>query len=188
MGVKRYAAVLIAVAMGLGSGVGDALAKKRLLRPGTRAFFAGGQLGGAINLDSWVSQFKIAQEFGWHFSGDSSGPAIGVTVQQSFSENVLSVEMGPKFWWDFQIARNKAIYITPFVHMGFAHLRISVTTPFGTVAGGDTKFGWQFGALGKIIFNDRVYVTFQPFALSLAHGSGGTSLRWDILAGAGATF
>src|SRR5262245_3590119 len=47
-----------------------------MTRSGTRPFFASFSLSPAFNVSNSVTQLKIAQGFGYHFSGDTSGFAL----------------------------------------------------------------------------------------------------------------
>lgn len=156
-----------------------------LLGPGSRTFFGGLHLGGAINASKSVGQFKLGQEFGWHFlSGDFSGPAVGVTLQESFGDNWTFIQFAPKFWWDFLVVPSIGLYVTPFAHIGLAHSSFSVAGQSVS----DTAFNWQIGAAARVILADRFYAFFQPFALDFFHGDGGTGIRYDLQLGGGVTF
>lgn len=154
-----------------------------MLGPNTRDFFAGLTLGGGIKLSKSVSQFKLAQEFGWR-GLRIGGLAIGATLQESFGDNWTLFAIAPKVWWDFQILSNMGLYVTPFLHMGYQYSSFS----FAGQSLGTSAFNWQFGVLGKLIINNRFYVLFQPFAIDLSHSKDGTGARYDIQFGGGLTF
>lgn len=150
------------------------------LRPGTRPMFATFGVGPAAGLSGSVTQLKIAEAFGYHLSGDSSGLAIGVELQQSFGSSIFALEMGPKAWFDIQPIANLGFYLSPSVMLGFGYASAS----FGGSAAG---FDMQFGFEGKLIINDRGLVFFRPFTLDITVGDG-TAVRWDVMFGGGVTF
>ena len=71
----------------------NAHAVPEAIRPGTKAFFAGFQLGGGISVSKSVSQFKLREEFGWHFWGSFSGPAIGLSLSEAFGTGLQAAAL-----------------------------------------------------------------------------------------------
>src|SRR5687768_9804781 len=80
-------------------GAGDARAEEDapVLGPGTQPMFVEAGLGPSIfmgasgeggSVQGGFTQFKLWQEFGYHFSGTADGPAIGVNIEEAFIENV----------------------------------------------------------------------------------------------------
>ena len=75
-----------------------ATAQADILDPGTRPAFASFGLGpaiGAVNLGG-VTQFKMEQQLGYHFSGDSSGIALGLQLAESVGSGVFIFQPGAK--------------------------------------------------------------------------------------------
>jgi len=158
-----------------------ATAAPEAIRPGTKAFFAGLQLGCGIGVTSgFISQVRLRQEFGWHFQGQFKGPAIGVSLSESFGSGGFLFTAAPKFWWDIQIM-DLGLYVAPWIHAGFG-----LATNGSSVA----AFNWAFGAEARLVLFDTGYVSFQPIAFDFYHGDFGTSavVRYNLMFGGGFTF
>ncbi len=182
--VHRWLTAGLLGAATLACGATEARAQD-IIEPGTRPMWAALALGPAIGVvDVGVTQFKLEQEFGYHFSGDSSGPAIGANIGESFGSGAVVVQPGAKFWWDIQILDDMAIYISPNAKLGYG----------GVFAGGASahSFNWQVAAEGKVILGDRGLVFFRPLALDFFAGDGfglnGFAMRYDLMFGGGVTF
>lgn len=126
---------------------------------------------------------KLMFDFGYHFSGDSEGPAIGATIEQTVDNNFYTFNPGFKFWYDIQIT-DYAIYITPQAKAGYA---------FGTCNGcrGAHAFNLAVGVEGKVIFKDRWLVFLRPVYLDTFVGDFFAEtfvLNYDLLIGGGVTF
>lgn len=91
-----------------------------ILRPSTRKMFATFWLGAAAGVSGVGSQMKLGQEFGWHWSGDATGGAIGGYLHESFGSGFTAIQLGPKFWWDFAIMDGLGLYISPSASIGVA--------------------------------------------------------------------
>ena len=152
-----------------------------ILRPGTRPMWAALTLGPTIGVSNFqVTQFKLEQEFGYHFSGDSSGPALGVNIGESFGSGFTVVEPGIKFWWDIPLSDEIAIYLSPNAKVGYG----------GIFAGGGAShaFNWEAALEGKLILGDRGLLILRPLAFDFFAGDGGVAVRYDLMLGGGATF
>lgn len=140
-------------------------------------------LGPAIFLvpGGGFTQFKLEQEFGYHFSGDSSGPALGANIGESFGSGVFLFTPGAKFWWDIQPSSDYAIYITPAVKLGYA---------LGVNGAAAHAFNWSVGAEGRVILGDRGLIFFRPFTLDMYAGDfiDTFAMRYDLMFGGGVTF
>ncbi len=161
----------------LGAASADA---QEILDPGTRPMWAALHLGpaiGVVNIN--VTQFKLEQEFGYHFSGDSSGPALGLNIGESFGSGVFVFTPGAKFWWDIQPASDYAIYIAPQAKIGY-----------GLFTNGATlhTFNWSLGVEGRLILGDRGLIVFRPFSLDMYAGDTDFLMRYDLMFGGGVTF
>lgn len=176
---------LVAGLLGAGTlalSAGEARAQD-LLEPGTRPMWAALAFGPAIGVvDFPVTQFKLEQEFGYHFSGDSSGPAIGANIGESFAGagNFVVFQPGAKFWWDFQILDDMAIYVSPNAKVGYA----------GFFGGGGSAhaFNWELAVEGKVLLGDRGLVFFRPLGLDMFASENGFIMRYDLMFGGGVTF
>jgi hypothetical protein len=158
----------------------EASSKLELMRPGTRAMWATFSVAPAMQISDAVSQLKIAQAAGWHFFGNSSGPAIAFELQESFGSNLFILELGPKFCWDIPISSDLGIYLSPNAMIGMAY-----ASAYGT---SDVGLDLQFGFEGKMVLADRGLLFFRPMTLDIAIGDRGTAVRWDIVFGGGVTF
>lgn len=163
-----------------------------ILQPGQRAFWGAMYLGPAIGANASFTQFKLIQTFGWHFFGESYGPAIAVELQESFGGGGVAIEVLPKFVWDFQIIKNLGLYLSPGVGVGVAHITA------GYLGGGFTAATIQFTFDGKLTLlasSDSAVaweVFFRPFSLDIMAGRAGpfsyTAVRLDLLFGGGVIF
>jgi hypothetical protein len=151
-----------------------------LVDDGTRPMWAALQLGPAFNLDpGFGAFFKLEQEFGYHFSGDNEGPALGGMLAESFGFGAFALQVGPKFWWDIKIS-DMAIYITPHAMLGYGGF-------FGGGAEAHT-FNWEFGAEGRVILGDRFLLSFRPVGIDFFAGDGGLLVNYNLMFGGGVTF
>jgi hypothetical protein len=156
-----------------------------VLRSGTHPLYSSFTMGGAINAKDSFSQFKVAEDIGYHFSGDSSGPAIAFVMQESFGESVIIFETGPQFVYDIPVKDGLGLYLSPSFMIGFL---------IGAPSYGDSGKGVTFQPAfkGKLLLGDRGYVFFQPIGLDIAYiswaGYGGISIRYEMLFGGGVTF
>ncbi|MEZ4442393.1 MAG: hypothetical protein R3B72_25085 [Polyangiaceae bacterium] len=181
---RRVASHLAIAAAAIGTlvvAVPEAQAADDIIAPGTRPMWAALALGPAIGVVNapGFTQFKLEEEFGYHFSGDSSGPALGVNIGESFGGGGVVFQPGMKFWWDIQIVDDMAIYISPNAKVGYGGF-------FGGGAAGHS-FNWEIAAEGKVILGDRGLLFFRPFALDFFAGNG-FLMRYDLMFGGGVTF
>jgi len=159
-------------------------AAEPLFRPGTRSMFASLMLGPGISMRDTDTQIKLAQTFGYHFSGQSDGEAIALEVQESFSKDFVFLEVLPRFVWDIALGK-LPLYLSPGGGMGFN---------FIFPEQGDTIPGLtiQVTLELKLILDDRWLVCFRPVGVDihpLHHdNSWHTGVRYDLMLGGGATF
>ena len=153
-----------------------ALAVNPILRRGTNPMWASFTMGGAIAVSNTWGQFKIAEEFGYHFSGDSAGPAIAFELQQSFGSNFFVFETGPKFVWDIPIIEGIGLYLSPSMLLGLGLVE------------GTAGVTIQPAFRGKLILGDRGMVFFQPFGFDIWANGDAVGVRYEILFGGGVTF
>jgi len=144
------------------------------LRPGTKPWFFHAGVGGAFNLDGVGSQTKFVQELGIHFSGDASGPALGVALAESVGSGFFVFQPGAKFWWDIQIIDDLGLYVAPFVKVGAA---------FATNINTNVFFNFQGGAQARLVINDLWNVFVRPVAIDFFIGENGLDVRYDFIVG-----
>jgi hypothetical protein len=156
-----------------------------ILRSGTHPMWADFTMGGAINAKDSLSQLKLGQSFGYHFNGDSSGPAIAFDLQESFGDNWVVFQTGPKFVWDIPVKEGLGLYLSPSFMLGFA-----VASPSGYDSGKGITI--QLGFRGKLLLGDRGFVFFQPMGFDISwlsyNGYSNTGVRYELLFGGGVTF
>lgn len=130
---------------------------------------------------------KLAFDFGYHFSGDGDGPAIGAAIEQTFTGNLYTFNPAFKFWYDIQIKR-LGIYIAPFAKAGYG---LQTCDGCGFRYGTDHAFNIGLGVEGRVVFKNRWMVYLRPVQLDTYLGDfyGETFvLNYDILVGGGVTF
>lgn len=128
-------------------------------------------------------RFRVGLDIGYHFSGDFTGPAIGLAIEQSFDDALYVFNPAFKFWWDIQIIDEYAIYVAPFGKAGYA---------LGAATGGPGHaFDLGVGAEGRVVFNDFAMAFLRPVQLDFFLGDffGETFvLSYSLLIGGGLTF
>ena len=150
------------------------------LQSGTRPMWAFFGMGGAIGISNLGSQFRLTEEFGYHFSGKSDGPAIGGFLSESFGAGFFGFQVGPKFTWDFQIVKDLGVYLAPTFHIAFALAG----------AGGSAVAGFNFGLgfEGKLVIMNRGIVFFRPFERDFVAAEYGFGARYNLSFGGGVIF
>lgn len=184
--VVTLGALTAALAVLLAS-ASEAQAYPRVLRPGTRPWEVSIGFGPSIigvedrhprALRQHV-QFKMMQQIGGHFQGDSEGPALGGTLEEAFIHDIR-FSAGCKFWWDIKIIDDLGLYLFPEAKAGFAIW----TDPGHDI---DPFFNVQAGFGGKLILDDRWMVFLKPITPDFYIGRHFV-FAWDILLGGGVTF
>lgn len=155
------------------------------LRPVTRAFFANFALGPAIRVDDLPTQLKLIEEVGFHLQGGMEGPAIGLSLAQSFGDSAFGLQVGPKFWWDLQPVAGLGLYIAPMAQVGYALL--SFDAPRRGRDETASYFDLQFGCEVRLAINDRAIVTYRPFTIDILAGEH-VGVRYDMMFGGGVVF
>ncbi len=181
-------ALSLALALLLSGGLAEAK-KPAVLRPGTHPWFVTGGVGPSFGLQGCargrcashytISQLKIAPEFGYHFSGDFEGPAIGGGFDTSFLNDSVRFEPGFKFWWDIKIIEDLGVYVTPFAKVGYGLNSSSRVDHF---------FHTQGGASGRLMLADRAVVFVQPVTINVLANGDGVAIAYEVLAGGGVTW
>ena len=147
--------------------------------------------------------FKLTQEFMGHFSGNASGPALGILMNQEFSGPYFGLNIAPKFTYDIQIKRDLGLYISPSFSLGY-HLtsyRGGYYSYYGYDSANYHAVNTQVGVAVKLMLDDRWLVWVQAPNLNMdigpnryycndAFGCSGTYFRGRIefLLGGGVTF
>jgi len=150
-----------------------------VLRPGSKPWFATFALGPSIFVEpSGHTLFKMSQEIGHHFSGDASGFALGLSIEESFVR-MFRLGVGPKLWYDIQPSDDLGIYITPGMRLGYGYWS----------AGGASasSFALQIPLAVRMVLGDAGMVYFQPITPDM-YINEGFAMTWDIMFGGGAIF
>ena len=208
----------------------EAQAAPRVLREGTRpmAFLLGlgpswgvggsrwyygdgpGYCAGPAGCNGWGGRyggsFKITQEFMGHFSGNASGPALGVIVNQTFTGPYFGFNIAPKFTYDIRVKQGLGLYISPSVSLGYGLQHYRYAYYNGVYNGANFHAAnLQFGVAVKLILDDRWLVFAQVPNFDFLIGPGGYyydnrgcapgyncgtyfTARLDFILGGGVTF
>lgn len=200
----------------------EAEAAPRVLREGTRpmAFMLGlgpswGVGGSRWHYDNgnpysgfggrYGGSFKITQEFMGHFSGNASGPALGVIVNQTFTGPYVGFNIAPKFTYDIRVKQGLGLYISPSVSLGYGLQHYRYAYYNGYYSGANySAANLQFGVAVKLILDDRWLVFAQVPNFDFLIGPGGYyndnrgcaanncgtyfTARLDFVLGGGVTF
>ncbi len=164
---------------------------EELLRPGTRPMFfniAFGPVFFALNRSNRNTGFnrsrgKLAFDFGYHFSGEFDGPAIGATIEQTIDGDFYTFHPGFKFWWDIQVVEEYEIDVTPFADVGYMLLTDDNFT--------EHAFVFAFGVEGRVLLDDRWVLLFRPIHvqnLLTSINNNTFLLNFSVLIGGGVTF
>ena len=181
-------------------------AQPQILRPSTRPMFFTGGIGtefwglndgrcGGLGCRGYRNRMRVGLDFGYHFSGDGEGPAIGASIEQSFFGGYFDYMFNPtfKFWYDIEIA-DMAIYIAPFAKAGYAFMTRPDFCRFGTVrchAGHFANIG--LGAEGRVVLNDRGMLFLRPVQVDTYLGPNDfygsvIIVSYSLMLGGGVTF
>ncbi len=190
---RAHILVALAIAVvGVAGPASDAEAAPQILRPSTRPMFFTGGVGPVfwgLNHSSRYSRglytrFKTGLDFGYHFSGDGEGPAIGASLEQEFIDFYF-FNPAFKFWYDIEIA-DMAIYVAPLAKAGYA---------LATCTGCNTGhyFNLGVGVEGRVVLGDRGMVYLRPLQLDSFMGGSrfyGSAfvLNYSAMIGGGVTF
>jgi len=141
-------------------------------------------VGPSIGLSYNGTQAKLAQDFGYHFSGEGDGPALGVEVSEAFGQQLFRFQAGAKFWWDIQPSSELGLYLAPTAQVGFAHLSA------GSAAA--NAFDAQLGFEVRLVLGDRGMVYVRPLGIDILAGGNAygndTETIYDLMIGGGVTF
>lgn len=230
---RRRSRLAAAVALGaalVGGSLAPAEAEAavpRVLRPGTRPmqflfgfgpawgigganyyynagyYGCGGVPGCRYGAFGYYGSFKLTQEFNGHFSGNASGPALGVLLNESFGYQHFDFVIAPKFTYDIQPKRDLGLYISPNVSLGYELLSRRFYDPnLYYYRYNYSAANLQFGVGLKLMLDDRwiVWLQFPHFDMTIgpAYYYGGCPpgavcpayfiTRLNLLAGGGVSF
>jgi hypothetical protein len=148
--------------------------------------------------------FKVTQEFMGHFSGNASGAALGILMNQEFAGSYFGLNIAPKFTYDIQPKRDLGLYISPHFSLGYhlSHYNYGYYNGYGYGGANYHAANIQTGVAIKLILDDRWLVWAQPLGFDFTMGPsnyycgvgvvgcGGTYFRarYDVLLGGGVTF
>lgn len=147
--------------------------------------------------------FKITQEFMGHFSGNASGAALGILMNQEFSGAYFGLNIAPKFTYDIQVKRDLGLYISPSFSLGYhlSHFNYGYYANYGYGGANYHAANIQVGVAVKLMLDDRWLVWIQTPNFDFTVGPGnyycgngvpgcGTYFRarYDFLLGGGVTF
>ncbi|MCY0992384.1 hypothetical protein OV203_34920 [Nannocystis sp. ILAH1] len=150
----------------------------------------------------WGS-FKLTQEFSGHFSGNASGPALGVLLNEEFGYRRFGFVIAPKFTYDIQVKRDLGLYISPNVSLGYQLLSDRWNYYNGAYYHyTNHAANLQFGVGLKLMLDDRwiVWLQFPQFDMSFGprygYGCGAAPgacpaffiARLNLLLGGGVSF
>ena len=163
---------------------------------GNNPYCRGGFYGG-------FNAFKLTQEFMGHFSGNASGPALGILMNQEFSgPYYFGLNIAPKFTYDIQVKKDLGLYISPSFSLGY-HLtayRGGYYDNFGYASANYHALNTQIGVAVKLMLDDRwlVWIQTPNFNMDIGPGNyycGGAfncgtyfRARVEFLLGGGVTF
>lgn len=137
--------------------------------------------GAGIKMVKSSTQFKMTQELGHHFFW-GSGPCLALSLAESFGENHVIFQVGPKFLWQILLGRSRGVlfYGAPTLQPGY-----SLIAP----SGGDAShyFNLQLGFELKLHIK-RFVLFLRPVGLDMFMDGDVFRMRYDIISGIGFTF
>ncbi len=162
------------------------------LRPGTHRWWASAGMGVSGRLKELNSQLALDQSVGFHFRPGPTGPAVGVSMQESVGGDYFTLEILPRFFWDFELVDGLGLYLSPGVGLGYTYLN------FAEQAGGYNKgttsgTTFQLTLDGKLVLSNFWLLYARLVGIDIISGSfvaGGWDnySRWDLMLGGGFTF
>ena len=192
---KKLSLILLSTALAFAfvtlSGRAEAQGRPAILKPSSRPMWFSGGVGPA-----WYGlrgrgtfgrrgRFKVGMDWGYHFSGKGEGPAIGVSLEQTFADRLFSLNPAAKFLWDIEI-KDMAVYIAPFAKAGYW---------FGDCDRGcrtSHAFNIGVGVEGRVVLWDRLLLFLRPVQVDALVGdlpdTDNFWINYSILVGAGVTF
>jgi len=179
VGGLRKMGRVVCVSMLLWSLLGSSAAVANVLSPGTDRHIFALAFGPSYRLQNIANQFKFAQLYGYRLSSRGHGPYIGIAVEESVGNGTVSVQAAPRFGWDIRPFSSVALYLSPYVSLGYAYVSSGTD---------DHYLGFQFGFEPKVIFDKRYVLFARAYSSDFFIRSGDYGVRYDLLLGAGLTF
>jgi hypothetical protein len=148
--------------------------------------------GGTYEVDyPTPDQLKLVQSFGYHFSGNASGPAIALDLQESVGDDHFLFELVPRFLWDIPVVSGLGFYLSPSFGFGYVY-----GEPDDCDDCSGHGFTLQFAFEGKLVLADRALIFFRPVCIDVMpiNAQWGnwddwiTPVRYELLVGGGAIF
>ncbi|MEM9192088.1 MAG: hypothetical protein AAGF12_23145 [Myxococcota bacterium] len=142
-------------------------------------FFIGGGLGAGVRIDDVNTQFKLEQQFGYHFSGRPEGFFLGLNAGESFGDGLVLLQIGGRLGWDIEIARagEADILLSPGGVVGIAVFTFDERDAFA-------RFNWQFTFDIKFrVLRDQLTLFIRAVGLDFFAGDD-FGMRFDFMAGA----
>ncbi len=159
-----------------------------MVREGTRPFWVGFGVGPALALANCSTQLLMTQTFGYHFSGDASGPAIAVDLQEHIAGGWFILQFNPRFVWDINIIYGLGLYLTPSIGFGYTVGIRRGEDPLGNDHGLTIPIAFKI----KQVLGNRGFIFFQPFSLDMMAlfrpGVSYFAMQYDLLFGGGIIF
>ncbi|WAS98226.1 hypothetical protein [Nannocystis punicea] len=171
--------------------------------PGSPGYYGCGAPGFPCAGFGGYGSFKLTQEFSGHFSGNASGPALGVLLNEEFGYRRFGFVIAPKFTYDIQLKRDLGLYLSPNVSLGYQFMSWNYFDGGYYYRYPYHAANLQFGMALKLMLDDRwiVWLQFPHFDMSLGpgnryYGCGGPGVycptffvaRLDLLFGGGVSF
>lgn len=129
---------------------------------GSRWYYGGPDRYRGYGWGPYGGNFKLTQEFMGHFSGNASGPALGILLNQTFAGPYFGFSIAPKFTYDIRVKPGLGLYISPSVSLGYSltHYRPYYYDGFYANANYHAA-NLQFGVAVKLMLDDRWLVFAQ---------------------------
>jgi hypothetical protein len=141
---------------------------------GSRWFYGDGYDARYGGWGRYGGNFKLSQEFMGHFSGNASGPALGVLLNETFNGPYFGFAIAPKFTYDIRVKPGLGLYISPSVSLGYSLTHYRPYYYQGYYSGANYHAAnLQFGVAVKLMLNDRWLVFAQVPNFDFLIGPGG---------------
>lgn len=184
---RRISAAVLASALVAGAvaicAPGEAQAQN-IVRSGTRPGWLGLGVGPSIGIVNSPVSAHINPQFGYHFGGNTSGPAIVVDLNMYVTGGFFALTATPRFQYDIQPIGGVGFLVGPYIGFG----------PGFATAGGAASFLMEipFGVDLKLVLGDRGLIWFRPVGFSvpiaISSAGAGAGFAYDIQFGGGFTF
>ena len=145
---------------------------------GSRWYYGDYNNGRGYGWGRYGGNFKLTQEFMGHFSGNASGPALGVILNETFNGPYFGFAIAPKFTYDIRVKQGLGLYVSPSVSLGYSLTHYRPYFYEGYFAGSNYHAAnLQFGVAVKLMLDDRWLVFAQVPNFDFLIGPGGYYLN-----------